>query len=117
MKKRIPIIFGSWSLYVIIICLITSKMWDYYGYGLWQNRDAEISMVYTILSGSVSWYLNALTLELTILVSFILSLVAIFIMVRKFLGEHNNISYKVLIIWFILNSINVPLWLWLLGMQ
>ena len=115
--KRLPIIFGCWSLYFSAVGLITAKMWDYYGYGMWKNRDAEKSILYVILSGSIQWYLKPSTLLFTILISLIISISSVVIIILKASGRDINISYSILAVWLILNFVNIPLWLWLLGIQ
>lgn len=100
---------GSWSLYIIGICHITVKMWDYYGYGEWDNRPIEPNALYTFLGNSVDWYINSTTMCLTILISFIISICAIILIIQKRMHMPINISYRILTIWLIINSINLLL--------
>lgn len=103
--------------YVLFISLLSIKLWYYYGYHLWENSEVEKSIVYRILSDSISWYLNIYTLIFTFLISLALSIIAIIMLVFKFSGKFNKLSYRFLIVWLVVNLINVPLWFKLLVMQ
>lgn len=78
----------------------------------------EPSVYYKIISYSIIWYLNPITLVVTIFTSFYLCIRAVVLIIgKKFFGKHANYSFSVLAVWLVLNLINVPLWTWLLVMQ